>query len=103
MAPDSACGDEHALHGALVARLAERYGVDELFPQSRSITLAMRQIEEHCERAWDAESLAAATGVTVATLRRGFRACLGTSIGSFIQPAREIGRASCRERVVQYC
>src|SRR3546814_3713003 len=76
------------LHCALVARLAGRYGVDELCPQSRSITLAMRQIEEHCERAWDAESLAAATGVTVPTLRRGFRACLGTSIGTFIQQAR---------------
>lgn len=79
---------ERRLHRSLIVELAGLERADEIFPQSRSITQAMRQIEEHCERAWDAASLAAATGVTMPTLRRGFRSCLGTSIGTYTQEAR---------------
>ncbi|CAH0348280.1 MAG: AraC family transcriptional regulator [Sphingobium sp.] len=83
--PDSA---ETRFIETLVATLAASGMADDIFPRVRSITRAMHAVSENYEQNWDAEAIARAAGVTVPTLRRGFRSCLGLSIGDYVQEAR---------------
>lgn len=82
---------EDALIRGLLQAVADAGDLDEILPQARSVSEAMRQVEAAPDKAWDASALAAAAGVTVAVLRRGFRAHLGTSISTFVLEARLAG------------
>ena len=71
-----------------VAALATQHGVDQVFPGSRSISLARRRLDADPTRAWDLEDLARGAGVTPITLQRGFRECLGTTVAGYAQAIR---------------
>lgn len=81
---------------AMVAGLADEYGIDEACPPSRSISLARRRLDADPARAWDLEDLASGVGVTPVTLQRGFRDCIGATVAGYAQAIR-LGEA--RERL----
>ncbi|HEX4184117.1 MAG TPA: helix-turn-helix domain-containing protein [Caulobacteraceae bacterium] len=79
---------ERRLQQALLDGLVRTAPTDEVLPLSRSVTEAMRRVREAPDQAWDAQSLAAAVGVTVPVLRRNFRAILGMSVGALVLQTR---------------
>ncbi len=72
----------------LVDALSAPSAADLLFPRSRSVTVAVQLIHKQCDRAWDLPSLAAATNVTVETLRKGFKSCLNQSVSAYLHETR---------------
>lgn len=74
--------------GAMVCAMREAGVADVAFPVARSVLCAMVLIRTDPSRAWTVEDLAPAAGVTVATLRRNFRNCLGRSVGQVVREAR---------------
>lgn len=72
----------------LVETLSAALGAETAFPASRSVNAAIKLIESQCDRAWDLSTLAAATHVTVETLRKGFKACLDQSVSAFLMETR---------------
>lgn len=72
----------------LVTALGETHGPGNVFPLSRSTTRAMEIIGMNNGAVEDAAQVALAAGVTLATLRKGFRACLGMTMAAYIQDVR---------------
>lgn len=79
---------EAEFYQALVGRLAATEDPSATFPIVRSVTQAMRHIQAHHQQPCDADSLAAVTGVTALTLRKGFRSSLGTTVTQYVQSVR---------------
>lgn len=73
---------------ALVRALFSSGVGDEVFVISGSVMRAMERVRTNPEVNWTAETLAAAAGVTAATLRRNFKACFGVSISEIVRERR---------------
>lgn len=85
---------ETPLLKALVQHLREAGPLDDIFPIARSVMRAADYVRAHSQRPCMPEELAAVAGVTSATLRQNFRACLGMSVGAFVQSVRlDLARA----------
>jgi AraC-like DNA-binding protein len=59
-----------------------------IFIVARSVKRAVDHVRTHPEQPCTVEDLAAVAGVTVATLRRNFKSCLGAPITGFVQQTR---------------
>lgn len=79
---------EQRVLAALVSALLEDQSATLLFPVAGSVERAIDQMRANPQHGWSPHSLAAVAGVTVGTLRRNFRACLGVSITQQIQQIR---------------
>lgn len=79
------CGRLEAVVTTLLFDAPER---DAILPVSRSVRRAMQYARENAEAELSAEDLAAVSGVTVRTLREGFRTCLGVTLATFVQDVR---------------
>jgi AraC-like DNA-binding protein len=79
---------EASLFDAVIAALRAADEGRVLFPVARSVQSAIDYIHAHRFEPCGPEALAAVAGVTPETLRKNFRACLGVSIGQFVQNLR---------------
>lgn len=78
----------------LGARLAKAHGADKVFPPSRSISVARALLDDGTAADWEAKTLASRAGVTVVTLQRGFRDCLGMTVAAYGQGVKlDLARA----------
>ncbi|MEN3745856.1 AraC family transcriptional regulator [Sphingomonas sp. HF-S3] len=72
-----------------LVRALEREGLAKAaFPVAGSVLRAIRHIRANPQKAWTVADLAPLAGVTVATLRKNFRACLGTSVTHVVRDVR---------------
>ncbi len=72
----------------LVKAIGNVSSLDDAFPLARSVQRAMSFAEQRHGIGCTPETLARVAGVMPATLRQNFRACLGTSMTSFVQNVR---------------
>ncbi|WP_237832094.1 AraC family transcriptional regulator [Sandaracinobacteroides sayramensis] len=72
----------------LVSTLLEEPMAATLFPVARSVQRAVEQIRANPQHGWSAHDLVPVAGVTVGTLRRNFRTCLGVTITQHVQQIR---------------
>lgn len=85
---DGADECQGSLCASLVRAIAAA-GLDTAaFPVAKSVQRALDHIRTHPQRAWSVEDLVPITGVTPATLRRNFRACLGLTVTQVTRQAR---------------
>lgn len=91
---------EPMLCRALAARLVTRPDADTILPKMRSVSEAMRHVRADHRKSHDTASLAALVGVTAPTLRKGFKAGLGTTVTEFVQAVR---LDWARERLASAC
>jgi len=61
---------------------------EDPFPVARSVQRAVEQIRANPNHSWSLHDLAAAAGVTAATLQRNFRTCLGVTVTQLVQTIR---------------
>ncbi len=73
---------------SLVAALRADSHVETLFPLARSVQRAVDHIRTDPHRGWSVHELAPVAGVTVGTLRRNFRTCLGVTVTQLVQQIR---------------
>lgn len=85
---DEAQASERSLCESLVRALAAAGLGESAFPVAKSVLRAVQHIRAHPQRAWSGEDLAAVAGVTAATLRKNFRACLGLTVTQVVREAR---------------
>ena len=83
---------DERLHEAVVAALGRAGPVDQVLPTVRSVSHAMRQVQQQPDADWDLDRLAAAVGVTPPSLQRAFHLHLGKGVSAFILDVR-LGRA----------
>lgn len=79
---------EAALLAVVVRALRQSGETAEIFPTARSVKRAIDYVRERRQQVCGLDELASAAGVTPATLRQNFRACLGVSVEVFVQNAR---------------
>lgn len=85
---DEADECQRSLCASLVRAIAAG-GLDTAaFPVAKSVWRALNHIRTHPQGAWTVEDLAPIAGVTPATLRRNFRACLGLTVTQVVRDAR---------------
>lgn len=84
------------LEAVITTLLVEAPDRDAILPVSRSVRRVMQHVRDNAERDLDQTELAAVSGVTLRTLREGFRSCLGVSLATFVQDTR---LAKARERL----
>ncbi|NLS28473.1 HTH-type transcriptional activator RhaR [Sphingomonas sp. S2M10] len=82
------CALEAGFYRALAQRIVARQDRDSLVVRMRAVSEAIRLVRAEHRQAFDVERLASMVGVTADTLRKGFRACLGMTVGAFIQSVR---------------
>jgi len=88
LARDEAQAGERKLCESLVRAIAAAGLGGPAFPVAKSVLRAVQHIRAHPQRAWTCEDLAPVAGVTAATLRRNFRACLGLTVTQVVREAR---------------
>lgn len=88
------CGRLEATITTLLVNMPVR---ETVLAVSRSVRRAMQHVCDNAEVELDVATLASISGVTVRTLREGFRSCLGVSLTAFIQETR---LAKARERLL---
>lgn len=78
--------------GLLCASLTRAIDAEGLgkpaFPVAKSVLRALQHVRTHPRSAWTVEALAPVAGVTAATLRKNFRACLGLTATQVVRDAR---------------
>jgi len=79
---------QRVIIAALVKSLRTAHDDRDVFPVAGSVKRAADHIRAYPQTRYAAEDLAAIAGVTIATLRRNFKACMGVSISLFTQQAR---------------
>ncbi|WP_341021121.1 AraC family transcriptional regulator [Brevundimonas diminuta] len=84
---ESAIIERRALTDLLTTLLATPEA-GALFPVARSVQRAVEQIRAKPQQNWSVHDLAPFAGVTVATLRRNFRTCLGVTVTQLVQQIR---------------
>lgn len=85
---DEAQASERSLCESLVRAIAAARLDVSAFPVAKSVLRAVQHIRAHPHRAWTGEGLAPVAGVTAATLRKNFRACLGLTVTQVVREAR---------------
>lgn len=84
------------LEAVVTTLLVEAPDRDAILPVSRSVRRVMQHVRDNAESDLEPAALAAVSGVTLRTLREGFRSCLGLSLATFVQETR---LAKARERL----
>lgn len=81
------CSANGVLESLIAALLSEAQSSDT-FPVARSVRRAVEHIRSNPNHGWSIHDLAAMAGVTVATLQRNFRSCLGVTVTQLVQTIR---------------
>lgn len=85
---DEAQASERGLCERLVRTIVAARLDGSAFPVAKSVLRAVQHIRMHPQRALTSEDLAPFAGVTAATLRKNFRACLGLTVTHVVREAR---------------
>lgn len=79
---------EHEVVCGLISALQELGLADDIFPIAGSLQRAIRCMRDEKMSVASMEELACAAGITMATLRRNFRECLGISPSAYLRQER---------------
>ncbi|MDQ8757550.1 AraC family transcriptional regulator [Sphingosinicella sp. LHD-64] len=87
MRGDGRCKELETIE-SLVEAVCTGQDRDLVFPIAGSVHRAATHMHAHPQRVWNVDDLVPIAGVTAATLRRNFRACLGTTVAGLSREIR---------------